>query len=161
MKPRHRRHRTFSLRTLLAISAAIAIILSVIIWRAESRRKVFDGLHDDGAIIRYTTSRWGKLFTKPSVAEFYVNVEGERLRIGDTLYSVDEAEKFFLAQKNIANQNGLNSFRFYTMENADSQPSKQIHNRIFNFGVSTFGMGGGFDRVMYEAEWKPDRKPSR
>ena len=161
MKSRIRLFGTFSLRTLLVVLAAIAIILSVMVWRAESRREIFDKLRSDGAIVRYSTSRWGPLFDKPLLAEFYVNVEGEQVRIGDALYDIDEAEKFLLEQKAIANRNGLDNFEFYTMESVYTKPSPSISFRILNFGVANFGNGGGFDRSMYEDEWEANRNLHR
>jgi hypothetical protein len=161
MKSRNRIFGTFSLRTLLAVLAAIAMTLSVMVWRAESRRKVFDKLRSDGAIVRYAPSPWGPLFAKPALAKFYVNVEGDRLRIGDTLYNIDEAEKFLLEQKAIANRNGLDNFEFYTMESVDTKPSESIHSRILNFGLMTFNNGGGFDRSLYEDEWEANRNLHR
>ena len=149
---------TFSLRTLLVALAIIAMVLSVFVWRAEYRRKVFNELRKDGAIVRCDKSSWGTLFDQPVVAEFYVNVEGDQIRIGNQLFDIASAETFLLDQKSIANRHGLNNFQFYSMESVDTNPSEEIHSRILNFGVANFGNGGGFDRSMYEEEWEANLK---
>ena len=156
-KSEHRFPVRFSLRTLLVAIAAFALVFFVLLWRAESRRQCFDDIRNLGAIVDYSRSHWGAIFDEPLSVTFYVNVEGEKIRIGDTLYSRDDAKNFLIEQKAIAIQTGLDEVSIRVMTSVDIEASDDLFNEMLNFGNDHFDNTDSWFREMYEVDWEANR----
>ena len=121
-KPRSRTLLRLSIRFLLLAVFLIAFTLAVLLTRAESRRQLFDDLRNEGAIVNYSNQppqwltaiadiNWGPFFDGADSVEFSLQIEGNQVRIGDTLYAPDDAESYLLQRQAIANANGAENVK--------------------------------------------------
>ena len=149
-----------SLRGLLVLTLLIAIALGVWMNRARNRRLAFYELRRQGAVV-YMSSHppaevdfdWGPVFEMPDRVAFYVRVVGSKVRIGETMFSPDDAEKYLLEQKRIATKFGSKDTQMYVAQNLGDDCDPRISVRMLNFGGKNFDVAGTWDWDGYMVEW--------
>ena len=147
----------FSLRSMLLIIVAVTIVLSVLLWRAKTRRRCFGDLRNQGAIVNYSKSIWGATFDEPAGVKFFANIEGDNVRIGNKLYSSTDAEAFFLKQKSLANEHGFEGVQFFVTKSPTRPPSGESTSKMVNFGMKTFGDVTFWGRDSADRMWRSNR----
>jgi len=164
-KPRKRKLLRISIRALLMAVFLIAVTLVVLLKRADSRRQLFDDFRDSGAIVNYSNHpprwlsniadiNWGPFFDGPDSVAYYLHVEGDQVRIGDTLYTPDDAESYLLQQKSLANANGTDDVQVYVASDIGDTPSQEVSHRMLIFGGTQFPLAGTWSRETYQKDWE-------
>ena len=149
-----------SLRGLLVLTLLMAIALGVWMNWVRNRRLAFDELRRQGAVVYMSNHPpaavdwdWGPVFEMPDRVSFYVRVVGSKVRIGETMFSPDEAEKYLLEQKGIATKFGSNDTQMYVAQNLGDDCDPRINVRMLNFGGKNFDVAGTWNWDVYMAEW--------
>ena len=160
------------MRALLLVMFISATGIAILMYRANSRLEAITTLRDNGGIVE-TTQRnpwflgplknldWGGLFTVPQRVDFYVQVEGNRVRIKDRLYEPESAKQFLLQQKSIALGLGATEFQLRAAVKTGSNQEQQLRHNFALFAMDNLDSLMTWDWSTYKTDWENQQLSTR
>ena len=116
-----------------------------------ARYAKFTKLQTNGAIVRVLAAdgMTAESVLPMDIAFFPIPTNG-RVRLGKTVFSVDDAESQLLKWKKIANDNGVKDVQLWVVTDNMQDP---MSRRLLEFGISNFHRAGGENLERYNKRW--------
>ncbi|GAA5510926.1 hypothetical protein [Novipirellula caenicola] len=116
----------------------------------------FKELQADGAIVRiFPADGMTRESVLPMDIAFFPIPTTHGIRLGQTVFSVDDAESQLLKWKKIANDNGVKNVQLWVVTDDMQNP---ISQRLLTFGVTNFHAAGGENLKRYKKRWAETMK---